>query len=244
MTRLGILLVVTLASPAFGDIYRIDSQSNNRFWSFGIGLENHSYGTKEMPIGGIAQVTSLGYGSLEDMYFWKVGGFIGNGPIRPVFAEKLILDSSSKGLNFLWGYSLFTPTMRGPFSSGPILGVRQIEFASETLGSREEVSANSRRNYSLKTKYSALSLEVGIFYCKALASRPTGNRPDLLVTRVESWNLHLSTIIPLVSKFNGTLETSESSALIDSKSPRQKKNLSSRLEGYSVLLNFDTWFGG
>jgi hypothetical protein len=244
MTRLHGLFLVLLASPALGDIYRIDTQSNNRFWSFGIGLENHSYGTKEMPIEGVAQVTSLGYGSLEDRYFWKVGAFIGNGPIRPVFAEKLILDSSSKGLNFLWGYSLFAPSMRGPFAFGPILGIREIEFSSETLGSREEITANSKRNYSLKTKYSSLSLETGVFYCKALASRPTGNRPDLLVTRVESWNLHLSTIIPLISKFSGTLETSEGSALIDSKSPRQKKNLSSRLKGYSLLLNFDTWFGG
>lgn len=104
--------------------------------------------------------------------------------------------------------------------------------------------SNSKRNKSLKTKDSSLSLETGVFYCKALASRPTGNRPDLLVTRVESWNLHLSTMIPLISKFSGTLETREGSALIDSKSPRQNKNLSSRLIGYSLLLNFDTWFGG
>jgi hypothetical protein len=244
MKLLGFFLSLAYSSWALGEIYRIDDKSNTRFWSFGIGLENHNYGTEEMPIEGMAQVTSLGYGNLQEKYFWKVGGFLSNGPIRPVFAEKLILDSSSKGLNFLWGYSLFTPSMRSSFSSGPLLGLRQVEFSSETLGSREETTVNSKRNYSLKTKYSSLSLEAGLFYCKALAARPTGNRPDLLVTRVESWNLHLSAVLPLFSKFNGTLETSDGSALIDSKSPRQRKNLSSKLKGYSILLNLDTWFGG
>jgi hypothetical protein len=244
MKCLYFIFLVSFSHISFGEIYRVDDTINKRFWSFGIGVEENFYGTKEMPVQGISQVTTIGYGRMEDQYFWKAGGFLGSGPIKPVFTEKLILDSSSKGLFVEWGYSLFTPKMRGPFSAGPLIGLKQIDFTSETLGSREEVSSVDRRNYSLTTKYSSLSLEAGLFYCKAVAPRVTGNRPDLLITRVEAWSLQISALIPIASKFEGQLETSESTSFIDSSAPRKRTKVNSKLRGYSILFHLDAWFGG
>jgi hypothetical protein len=244
MKKIIILCMASISQISLSEIYRVDDTINKRFWSFGIGVEENYYGTKEMPIQGISQVTTIGYGRLEDQYFWKAGGFLGSGPIKPIFTEKLILDSSSKGLFAEWGYSLFTPNMRSSFSSGPFFGLKQSDFTSETLGSREEVSSVDRRNYALSTKYSALSLEAGLFYCKAISPRVTGNRPDLLITRVEAWSLQISALIPMISKFEGRLETSDSTSFIDANAPRKTKKTNSKLNGYSILFHLDAWFGG
>lgn len=236
------LISLLYASSSFGEIYRIEAMENTRFWSFGIGLEDHYYGTDQMPIKGLSQVTTIGYGHLQSAYYWKAGGFLSSGPMDPVFQEKLILDSSSKGLFGQYGYSLFTKEMRGSYSSGPLLGIRQTDFSSTTLGSRQEITDLTRRNYSLSTKYASLNAEIGLFYCKAKPSRPIGNRPDLLTTRIEAWNFQISAVIPLVSKFQGELKTSDLPSYTKSTSTVVKRK--TRLEGYSILMHLDAWFGG
>lgn len=235
-------LIWIISDYSAADIYRIEAKENNRFWSFGIGLEQQSYGSDQFPIRGLSQVTSLGYGKIDDLYFWKTGAFLSSGPMDQVFYEKLIIDASSKGLMFQYGPSLFSKEMRGGIASGPLAGLRLTDFTSKTIGSRLEITDSKRRNLSLAAQYTSLNLELGVFFCQAKPSRPIGNRPDLLITRIEAWNIQISTIFPLMSKFAGELETTDDPAFF--KTNRSLINNKSSLKGFSVLMNFDTWLGG
>ena len=201
----------------------------------------------ESKISGIGGAFAIGYGRSR-ANSWLTGRFhFLAGPWDTARNGAFDADYSGSMIDVEYGTSFpGTDLRRG---SVPILTISAgyMDLTGKNIGDNRKNNGdpNNRSNYYLeqnfKTSLGAVVITPGIGWAWAKPARPTGNEPDLLVTRVESAFAKFGALVPLYSRSRVEIGKRDQSDPI-SKSPSTHTS-SGHVRGYSFVASAGVWLG-
>lgn len=218
------------------------------FWSFDASvIQNQFVAPDSSKLHGVGGAFTFGYGKIRDNS-WLVGRFhFLAGPWASARDGAFDTDFSGSGLDIEYGTSFPGTELRQ--GSTPILFVAggYMDLSGRNIGGNRKFSGNPEdpSNYyleqSFKTGFGAIYLMPGIGWSWTKAPRPMGNEPELLMTRVESAYLKVSSTIPVYSRSRvEVIKRSSSEGLSQSPTLHTSTGM---IRGYSLILSSGVWLG-
>ncbi|MBM4253967.1 MAG: hypothetical protein FJ146_18525 [Deltaproteobacteria bacterium] len=209
-------------------------------WSFGVtGLQENLKGSNNHQLIGPSTAIQIGYGHLAEDWLAIVSADILQGPYQPTYDSQLQVDYAGFGLSAWTGLSAQKANLRSPeggygFALGLSLGtLKGVMIGRNRLDTADGDTTNKDRVDSYTMTLSKLSLVPGVFFTWLTGSRPHGNTPDLLKTRIEGYVLMVGAATPMFATYTaaytqGTVE---------------ERRDSGSLSGYSIMVNFTALLG-
>jgi hypothetical protein len=121
-----------------------------------------------------------------------------------------------------------------------------MDISGRNIGGNKKSTGNpnNAENYYLeqdfKAEFGAIYVMPGAGWTWTKPARPTGNEPELLVTRVESAYLKLSTTIPVYSRARVEVMKRSTS---DGLNQYSRLHTTGMIRGYSLILGTGVWLG-
>jgi hypothetical protein len=220
----------------------------DHFWSFDMSTNQYNLtAPDESKLSGIGGEFAIGYGRIYKNS-WLVGSYhFLSGPWDT--ARNQTFDVDSSGMIVAMEYGTSFPKFELRSGSSPFLSISAgyLALNSKNVGSNRKNSGNPNdiNNYYLEQDFianvNAVVVIPSLGWNWVKAARPTGNEPDLLLTRVESAYLRLGAMIPLYSRARvKVIKRSPSDPL--SQTPKQRTT-TGVMKGYSLTVTAGVWLG-
>lgn len=257
--RLGIMLALILigvSPPGLAQspfsVERLHSQDDVRRSVFSIGIEGDKHSLKagngDELIGNSAAV-QLGTGYIADKWYTTVSLDIILGPYEPVRNRELNTDFVGTGITWFTGISAQTQNLRSPEGGyGFALGLSYADIVGRTVSRRNADSRGGKKdneevldNYIMRVN--KFSMMPAVFFSWLKDARPSGNSPDLLITRIEGYFMTIGVAIPLLTTYSAKYSVRESTDESGTVKPTHEKTENGQLRGYSILLAMTAFFG-
>jgi hypothetical protein len=216
-------------------------------WSFDAStIENQFIAPDGSEFAGIGASFSVGYGKITNNS-WILGRFhFLAGPWDTARNGAFDTDFYGSGLDVEYGTSFPGTSLRS--NSTPILTVAAgyMDISGRNIGGNKKSTGNpnNAENYYLeqdfKAEFGAIYVMPGAGWTWTKPARPTGNEPELLVTRVESAYLKLSTTIPVYSRARVEVMKRSTS---DGLNQYSRLHTTGMIRGYSLILGTGVWLG-
>lgn len=233
-------------------VERLHSQDDVRRSVFSIGVEGDKHSLKagngDELIGNSAAV-QLGTGYIADKWYTSLSLDIILGPYEPVRNRELNTDFIGTGLTWFTGISAQTQNLRSPEGGyGFALGLNYSDIVGRTVSGRNADSREGKKdsgeildNYIMRVN--KFSMMPAVFFSWLKDARPSGNSPDLLLTRIEGYLLTIGVAIPLLTTYSAQYNVRESTDDSGTVNPTREKRVHGQLRGYSVLMAMTAFFG-
>lgn len=233
MTRVLSCLLAGLflgTSPAAAEI-----ATKNEVWAFGLGGFKHTLRSDDgYGLSGVGSVVQLGRGHIATN--WYVNGTIDiiSGPYHADQKHASQVDFAGTGFTANFGYGL-TSSLRGAGSSyGFALGLHYADIVGRNIEASAPAPGVSVDGITMRVN--DFSLMPGIFFSWLEPARPRGNKPILLITRLEGYLLSFSVAMPMLASYNiKYLQTDAAGTASQSKS--------GPLKGYSFVVQLSALLG-
>jgi hypothetical protein len=217
-------------------------------WSFDASTIHNQFTAPDgSEFAGTGASFTAGYGRIRQNA-WILGRFhFLAGPWDTARNGAFDADFYGSGLDVEYGTAFPGTELRS--GSTPILTVAAgyMDLSGRNIGGNRKTTGNpeDRDNYYLEQDFKAgfgtVYLMPGAGWSWTKPARPTGNEPELLVTRVESAYMKLSATIPVYSRARVEV-TKRSSTDSLNQSPRLHST-SGMIRGYSLVLATGVWLG-
>lgn len=267
VTALGLLATVPgLAQPTFGREEKqpappplvaptsltdanlpYEDKYRNAYWAVHLGGLQHNLRSGDgTELRGGSLTFDIGRGYLHENWYVEVDFGLLLGPYQKTGPQKLDMEYSGTSVGVTWGYSAETANLRSPTGNyGFMLGFQYADITGRSSGERSLTTGSDARvellsRYRVSIQYA--SLMPAIFFCWLEEPRLKGNKPELLVTRIEGYMLTLGIGMPLYatysSSYNRLIETPRSP-----ETTSKEEKAKGGLRGYSIVLSFSTLLG-
>ncbi len=198
-------------------------------------------------LSGIAGSFTAGYGRVHgDSWMSGRFHFLG-GPGNTARGGAFDADYGGTGIDIEYGSSFPGTSLRSGSSPFWAISTGYMDLNGRNIGGNRKNNGDpdDPKNYYLeqdfKTSFGAVIITPACGWQWAKAERPSGNEPELLVTRVESAYIRIGAAIPVYSRARVEVIKRESSDSI-SQSPTQHTTTGS-IRGYSVIATTGVWLG-
>lgn len=241
---------------------RTPADAEPRNTAFSIGVSEIQYAMRsgeELNLLGGGNTINLGYGYISHNWFLNFSIDIYSGPYQAPNQQASKLDFSGTGFSVTLNHSAENTSIRSfEGNYGFSIGLSYTDIVGRAPGERrqtlEDQSTRTVDKYVMRANN--FTLVPGIFFAWLEKSRPPGNSPELLKTRLEGYLLSLGFALPLRARYTvrydqiNTVEaTSGEDEGVDSDvdttelpgltSVKEKGHLS----GYAVLIAFTAFLG-
>lgn len=235
-------------------------ESRSTIWTMGLQGNRHALkGGDGNELIGNSFTISIGRGHVAPRWFARGSVDVISGPYERVRGGQFDSDFSGTGLGAWWGYSAQPADLRDKEGGyGFAVGLSYSDFSGHSIGqNRLEGQAKDETvrlidSYSLRA--TDMSIIPALFFSWLKEARPEGDSPELLKTRIEGYLLTLGIAMPVLGYYNANVEyrnsandesQSEKLESGDEKSQGEGGKVTEKgdFQGYSILLNFTTFFG-
>lgn len=189
--------------------------ARNHVWTFGLGSARYLMNAHgENDLKGFAGSVSLGYGYLQDRWFFH--GTIDQilGPYVPVREGEVNVDYGGTGFSLWTGVSFEAMDLRSKSGGyGVAIGMNYLDIVGRQIGRNRKASedpydvSNFYLTQNYKSKVTSLSVVPAFFATWLSDSRPQGNKPELLKTRIEGVMTTIGFAIPMASYYRNQYVT-------------------------------------
>ena len=217
-----------------------DGTMKTAVWSFGItGAQENLKAAGNNQLIGTSAAVQIGYGHIARDWLANFSVDILQGPYQPTYDSQLQVDHSGFGFTAWTGLSAQNTNVRSPEGGyGFALGLSYGALTGQMMGrNRRDDGQGTAADRALIDSYtshvSKLSIIPGLFFTWLDQARPTGNTPELLMTRIEGLVLLIGAATPIAATYN-TSYTKGTNEVI-----REHGSLS----GYSIVVNLTALLG-
>jgi hypothetical protein len=217
-------------------------------WSFGLqGVHYKLKGEGDVALSGTGGSVSLGRGYTGDSWYGAAQVEFLLGPYSVIRDGQFDAEFSGTGFSLRSAYALY-PWADLRNSSGTLLagiGVRYTDQIGKSVGrNRRDTGSLKDNNAALPERFrvaaNILYLTPTIAYASFKPSRPDGNSPELLTTRVEGQEVSFGVSIPIYAQFKAvSYEIPEQSATAS----HQDIKWQGTLKGTAFTLGWTLYLG-
>lgn len=218
------------------------------FWALEMGVNQFNFtAPDDSKVAGLGASFALGYGRIHENSWVNASYHFFNGPWESARNHTFDVDSSGSLVDVEYGRAFPGFSLRS--NSSPFLAISggYLAMSTKNIGSNRKntIDPNEKSNFYLeqdfKTTVEALVMTPTVGWNWVKPARPSGNEPELLMTRIESSYLKLGAEVPLYSKSRvKVLKRSSSDTL--SQTPTQHTTTGA-MTGYSLIMTGGVWLG-
>jgi len=216
------------------------AEEQAKVWTFGVtGLRQSLKTGNDNELIGNSGELQIGGGYVATHWYYTISADIIQGPYEPTYQRQLNVEYSGYGATMWSAFSAQNVDLRSIEGGyGFALGV---SYATTTgymngrnrLDSGKNTNDDRRLVGEYKMHVNNLSLLPAIFFSWLSPSRPAGNTPDLLATRVEGYVLLIGAAAPILTTYDAIGTSSDGIAHHDH----------GNLNGYSLLISLQALLG-
>ena len=207
------------------------------------------HGDRDNDVFGRGGILSFGYGQTIDSSWWWQGRFdVYAGPWEVIRNHTFDSDFNGTGISAGMGRALWPGSLRDPGGClAGILSIGYVDMAGKSSGQNhaQSTKVDDGANFYLEQSYrigvNALWVAPEISWVHMEPSRPQGNLPELLDTRIEGYSVSAALMIPIFSTYHADMVRRAQGDANDQK-PREFRE-SGSLKGYAASLTLRTWLG-
>ncbi|MBC7661141.1 MAG: hypothetical protein H7249_15695 [Chitinophagaceae bacterium] len=148
----------------------------------------------------ISPDVNVGYVTIRNTWWFMGRVHLVFGPTSEHFPNSPTLDTSGYGYSFTYGKSLFGDLRKSSGDYGAELGLEAFQVVGRSFESKTLSDGSLSSGWVMRTSWTALSPALYATFLQP--SRPQGNRPEWLVTRIEGYRVSLGVVIPVQTSWD------------------------------------------